>query len=870
MFALAGSKLVASRGGGDDLRPFHAIAVPHRDILEGDLTMDLFAADLWEVFNGRGPDEYKDEVLFFQKTYETEGLKRLLAIVEQRLAGRGGDPVIQLQTPFGGGKTHALIAMYHKAAQWGAKRVVIVGTALGPSDTLWGVLEKQLTGKIERFDGLTSPGGDALRALIAEHQPVLILMDEVLQYVTKATGVSVGSGTLADQTIAFMQELTEVPGKLERVALVVALPSSASEHYGPDAERLFKQLKEVSGRVERIYTPVQDHEIAQVIRQRLFSSIGTQNAEEVINSFVDYALKEAILPPGSEASQYRKRFETAYPFLPDVVDVLYQRWGSFPEFQRTRGVLRLLSLVIYSLKDTATPYISLADFDLDDQAIRWELVKHIGQPFDSVIAMDITGSDAGAKRIDVALGDAFRGMRLGTRAATTIFLYSFSGGIEQGVDLREVKRSATTIDNPASVVAEAVEQLRSKLTHLQHEDDKYYFTNQPNLNQLVLTKMENLQSLQVEQFVNQLLRQNVASGPLTTYIWPRESADVPDTEGFKLVVLKSLDDEYEREVLRTKGASPRVNRNTLFFLAPLSAEQASSYDLFRRHLAYRAIYDDHTINLSDEQRAETKEQVRKSEEDANEALRRYYRLLFVPGKDEFKEIDLGIPTYGESRRINQEVYHRLKDEKEILGKIDPEVIKIKYLSEKDFVPTLQLYVTSLTTPGELRFDDQDVLKDGISEGVVRGTFGLGELKDERPVCKYFEEEVPALLLNKEVIMRAEISITEDSLTDAPPKTDQWGEATSSSFGPGSPEQMPLSSEEEGFSRSSVHTEINIGFPIPPRGHVSDITFVMRLLQERFSDIYITLKAHGGEISEQEFDDKVREAFRQLGIDLQEE
>ena len=370
--------------------------------------------------------------------------------------------------------------------------------------------------------------------------------------------------------------------------------------------------------------------------------------------------------------------------------------------------------------------------------------------------MDITGSDAGARRIDVALGDAFRGMRLGTRAATTIFLYSFSGGIEQGVDLREVKRSATTIDNPASVVAEAVEQLRSKLTHLQHEDDKYYFTNQPNLNQLVLTKMENLPSLQVEEFENQLLRQNVASGPLTTYIWPRESADVPDTEGFKLVVLKSLDDEYERQVLRTKGASPRVNRNTLFFLTPLSAEQARSYDLFRRHLAYRAIRDDHTINLSDEQRAEIKEQVRKSEEDANEALRRYYRLLFVPGKDEFKEIDLGIPTYGESRRINQEVYQLLKDEKEILGKIDPEVIKIKYLSEKDFVPTLQLYIASLTTPGELRFDDQDVLKDGISEGVVRGTFGLGELKDEQPVCKYFEEDVPALLLNKEVIMRAEI------------------------------------------------------------------------------------------------------------------
>ena len=252
------------------MKPFHAIAVPHRDILEGHLTMDVFAADLWDVYTGQGPDEYKDEPLFFQKTYETEGLVNLLSIIERRLKGRGGDPVIQLQTPFGGGKTHALIAMYHRALQWGAKRVVIVGTAMDASDTIWGAIEKQLTGKIERFSGLTAPGGDALQTLIEEHQPVLILMDEVLQYVTKAAGVVVGGGTLAEQTIAFMQELTEIPGKMKRAALVVALPSSASEHFGADAERLFKQLKEVSGRVEKIYTPVQDHEIARVIGSDFF------------------------------------------------------------------------------------------------------------------------------------------------------------------------------------------------------------------------------------------------------------------------------------------------------------------------------------------------------------------------------------------------------------------------------------------------------------------------------------------------------------------------------------------------------------------------------------------------------------------------
>ena len=210
------------------MTPFHTIAVPHRDILEGRLTLDVFAADLWEVFRGTAPDEYKDPTQFFQKTYQTDGLKNLLSIVEGRLKGQGGDPVIQIQTPFGGGKTHALIAMYHKSSEWDAQKVVLVGTPMRASDTLWGELEKQLTGKVERFDGLTSPGRDALHGLLSENQPVLILMDEVLAYMTKAAGVPVGDSTLAAQTLAFVQELTEAAAILDQVVLVITRPSGAS------------------------------------------------------------------------------------------------------------------------------------------------------------------------------------------------------------------------------------------------------------------------------------------------------------------------------------------------------------------------------------------------------------------------------------------------------------------------------------------------------------------------------------------------------------------------------------------------------------------------------------------------------------------
>jgi hypothetical protein len=124
-----------------------------------------------------------------------------------------------------------------------------------------------------------------------------------------------------------------------------------------------------------------------------------------------------------------------------VIGTLYQRWGSLPTFQLTRGVLRLLSLVIYSLKNSSRPYISLADFDLSNDEIRRELIKYIGNEFDSVISADITEMDSGSKKVDKSLGKSFQGLKVATRAATSTFMYSFSGGIEKGCHLGEIKRS---------------------------------------------------------------------------------------------------------------------------------------------------------------------------------------------------------------------------------------------------------------------------------------------------------------------------------------------------------------------------------------------------------------------------------------------
>lgn len=653
----------------------------------------------------------------------THGLQNLLDVVERRITGKGGDPVIQIQTPFGGGKTHAMIAMYHKAAEWNVKKAVVVGTSLSPQETLWGFIEKQLTGKITDFSGWVSPGKESLRKLLSDNQPVIILMDEALEYVTKAAGVKVEASTLATQTIAFMQELTEAVSALEKVCLVVTLPSSVIKHYDDGAEKLYQQLQMVAGRVEKIYIPVDENEITRIIRKRLFHALNEYSVKENVNSFVDYAEKEGILPAGSLSTEYRDRFIASYPFMPEVIDVLYQRWGSYPTFQRTRGVLRLLSLVIHALKETNKPYISLADFDLAHQEIRQELLKHIGAQFNSVVGADITDDQSGSKKVNVSLGNAYKGLHLGTRSATTIFLYSFSGGIEHGATMGEIKRSATAVENPASVVAEAVEQLKTKLFYLQNISEKYFFSNQPNLNRILIKHMENIKDNELLDLEIGLIRSNIKGGKFKVTIWEESPGNIADSEELKLVILKRENKQIMNNIIKCKGQTPRVYRNTIFFLYPLESERPVSTNMLKRKIAYEYIEQDKTINLSEDQKKEVKKELKKADEGLNDAMLRLYRIVTIPGKEGFFDMDMGIPTYGEDKSIDLEVYEKLRSNGQILEKIAPLVLREKYLSNKDYVFTEQLYQSLFRTPGETRIDKK-VLELGINEGVRRGFLGL--------------------------------------------------------------------------------------------------------------------------------------------------
>lgn len=852
------------------MKPFHTIAIPHDDILQGRLTLDVFAADLWEVYQGRGPDEYRDPDLFFKKTYLTDGLQHLFAVVQKRLNGQDGDPVIQMQTPFGGGKTHALIALYHKAREWGVKTAVLVGTPLSGRETLWGLLAEQLNGSRAGFEALSAPGRESLRALLSAHQPLLILMDEVLEYVVKAAAEKVGDSTLAAQTLAFMQELTEAAAILERVALVVTLPSSTLEHYDEQATRLFEQLKKISGRVEKVYTPVRDEEVGAILRRRLFAGVDEKAAAQVINAFIAEAEQEALLPHGEESAAYRARFKETYPFLPEVVDVLYHRWGSYPNFQRTRGTLRLLGMVVHALKASSRPYITLADFPLQEDEIRRELLKHIGNEYDSVLAADLLSAEAGARKANREIGKAYQGLGLGERIATTIFMHSFvGGGGEAGATVSEVKRHNLMPDVPSSVIAEVLNKLSSRLLFYLHEEGgRYYFSTTANLNRALTVRMENVTEEELREAELDLLRKRVSGGKMRTFIWPEQPADIPDDPAPKLLILREANLDQMKRFLDTKGQTPRVHRNTLFFLAPLTTERAPFRNLLRRYLALVSLLAEKTLSLKSEQREELQKQEKQVAKDLQEQIGTLYRLLYLPEPSGPVSLDLGIPTYGSVQHLEERVYEQLRTEGRLLEKLAPLVVKQRYLSNRDYVETQQLAESGSRTPGEALVTGRHVWENCIAEGVRQGLFGLGELDENgQPKCLYFKEEVTPSLQSGEVLIRADICEKQKAQSTYSTSAVISGNISEPPQG-STPAPVPSFERGETITPSApVRKQLRIRFLLP-FGKASNLFGLFNFLQTRFGKLHITIEAEEGSLSESEIEDKVRETFRQIGTEAE--
>jgi predicted AAA+ superfamily ATPase len=330
------------------------IVEPHQDIKDGDFDEVVFAAKLDEVVAGTAAPDYNDPYLFFKKTYFTDSITALLKKVERKLTEGKGGSVVEIQTLFGGGKTHALVSIYHYIKSGDrikdllpqnlelahAKIAVIVGTPLNPLEgrntdsltinTLWGDIAYQLAGMegyraFEKTDKeRIAPGKDKLRAFLQEQQPFIILFDEILEYITKAIGVQYGKTNLGSQTYALLQELTETISSVEKGMMIVTLPSSYLEDFGEKKEEALARLSKIFGRVESIETPVKGEEVYSIISRRPFhETIDQSKKDRIIHEYFKlYQKNKDELPQKARDAGFNKKMELAYPFHPDVIDIL--------------------------------------------------------------------------------------------------------------------------------------------------------------------------------------------------------------------------------------------------------------------------------------------------------------------------------------------------------------------------------------------------------------------------------------------------------------------------------------------------------------------------------------------------------------------
>jgi hypothetical protein len=424
-----------------------------------------------------------------------------------------------------------------------------------------------------------------------------------------------------------------------------------------------------------------------------------------------------------------------------------------------------------------------------------------------------------------------------------------------------VKRSATTTENPSSVVSEAVDQLKSKLFFLQSQNDKYFFSNQPNLNRILLTKMENIKDRDLLEVQKETIKQQITGGKLQVFLWPDKPKDIPESDELKLGILAERDDKLMKSIIETKGDTPRVYRNTVLFLAPSDAEKNSFVELLRRKIAHEHILSDKTLNLKEDQRKEVVANVKKDEDNLKDSVKRVYRLAFVPSKTGVKELDLGIPTYGERKGVDEQAYDELRREGEILEKISPLVLKEKYLRENNFVKVKSMYDSMLKTPGERRPTGPNVIEDSIKQGVTQGLFGLGEIQDNGSdiICRFFKEEPLVSSSETEVLIKESLCKFQKE-TGRPiavsPQPDQASSGSREPLAP--PETTP-----------GTMNEVSFGFDVP-RHKISQVMGIMNYLESKFQTLHMTITAKEGTLSEDEYSNKIREALRQLGVDLEEE
>jgi len=671
---------------------------PRKDVISGDLREEMFAAHLRDVIREQADPIYRDPAIFFEHTYPTGGLKELLQEALGRLSGAKptNSPIIRLETSFGGGKTHNLIALYHAARSGKAgskwlkgfvdasllpdgpieKIAGIVGSDLDPENglthgdittyTIWGEIAYQIGGAegyklVEKSDkNRVAPGVQVFEKLFGD-APALILLDEFSAYLRKAEAVKVEKSTLAEQSTVFLMTILSFVAKMKQVVLVLTLADS-KDAFSEQTDAMQQTLKEagsVMARQERIITPTGETEIASIVSHRLFEKIDRKAAEETAQQFLRYyegqMARGVELPERAVRPEYRNEILSDYPFSPELITVLNRKTSTIPEFQRTRGALRLLALVVrhlWAAKPQDAWLIHTHHLDLSVDDVVNELTSRLRRPqFRQVVEADIVsplkGSTAHATGVDEPLVQAGKAP-FARRFATTVFLHSIVQGVASGVDPADALLAVLTPDDEAALVQKTVESLFNATWFLDYDGRRYRFKTEPSLNKLIADEMTIIGRSKPKEELDRRIRFVWRKGVFKPAFFPSEATEVDDdAKEPKLVVI-----HYEAAAVKAGESAPpelvvkifehagslegyRTFKNNIVFLVADADQVERMIEVARRSLAIQNILDDadRMSEFNDDQKKKLKGMSEEAELQFRVSITRTYRFLYYPSAD---------------------------------------------------------------------------------------------------------------------------------------------------------------------------------------------------------------------------------------------
>ena len=715
------------------LKPWREIARPHKDVLEGSFKQAEFAADITQVAEDKATPEYQDAEKFFSRTFITEGMRLLLMSVSQRLAGMGGDPVIQLQTAFGGGKTHTMLAVLHLASrkvstdklegipplldQAGindlpkANIAVLDGIALSTSqgkqhgsicaNTLWGEMAWQLLGEegyqlvaASDRDG-TAPGKDVLAELLNKAAPCVVLIDELQKFFSDLTpGKRLNAGTF-EANLKFVQALTESFKTVPNGILLASLPESEAEVGDSFGQKSLVALEKHFGRVESVWKPVATEEAFEIVRRRLFEYAGERaKIEGISRQFCDYYRENAQhFPVETQSNEYFERMCNSYPIHPEIFDRLYEDWSTLDKFQRTRGVLQYMATVIHRLYEdnNQDPLIMPGSLPLSDATVRNKSIHYLPQGWEPVIEKEVDGKRSEPNELDK--DTRFGGYYAAHRVMRSIFLGSApsaKGQVVRGVQLERIMLGSVQPGQIIGTFEDVLKRLRDRLHYLYSDQDRFWLDTKPNLRREMESRKQNIDKIALNSELKSKVsavfgRNSVFSG---VHVFT-SSVDVPDDYGSgpRLVVL-SPNESYTKtdpssainaaeKILAFRGDQPRQKRNRLIFFAPDADVVSRLRDAARTYLAWREISTDINegkLNLDLFQASQAKKNAQGAEKTLQQMVRECYKWILCPLQ--FKATDNSVDWEAVSVSTNstnliQEIESRLVEEEWITTQWSP-------------------------------------------------------------------------------------------------------------------------------------------------------------------------------------------------------